>query len=484
MKKKIFSLFMIIFIIFPCMFMITGCKKSSTDNDSSNNSGGSNGGSGGGSGGGNSQVVSTLYDMRFTTYKYSDHTSYSQTPYGGQLIWLPDGKTMVVDLCIESEIDDNLDFVQFYEDFTNYSKHDSSGKPVIDYFVVTNEKKVAIDSLFFDNFTIKNFYRPNMEIDLDYWRSDNQKIVGNDTYIFEHNIEDLKSINPEHLTGLPRKYFEDCTDLDPNNPNNTVLQYNYNDYYIISLYLAEQNNVNIIKLTDNSDISKTLSYNGNDYTYTIDFFMPEPKINPTFENAFHNIIVNGQISNEFYISSHIYYQAEEFNTAFSINYGEFDLLYLDRPSFNVLNWVIENHNENKKYDVLLGHYRFNDSSENFFDVWAKNLLSYQDKGVFALTKLFDKTKIDSNYLIIPMASSISGTRFTTNSSLYFYDSSLVEVALKSQNQIRPARIKNGNLNIPILKVLAGGEHSVQVLDDKFTYCDLLKPTINGQLVQN
>ena len=140
MKKKIFSLFMIIFIIFPCMFMIAGCKKSSTDNDSSNNSGGSNGGSGGG----NRQVVSTLYDMRFTTYKYSDHTSYSQTPYGGQLIWLPDGETMVVDLCIESEIDDNLDFVQFYEDFTNYSKHDSSGKPVIDYFVVTNEKRLPL----------------------------------------------------------------------------------------------------------------------------------------------------------------------------------------------------------------------------------------------------------------------------------------------------------------------------------------------------
>lgn len=497
MRKKILSFILALFMILPCSFAMAGCKKADPDNSSTggpsietpgggtpeNETPDNGGSSGGDSGGDSAQNVSTLYDLRVASYDYAEFAGYQYNPTTAQIVWFPDGKTMVIDPILSVDLSICMDFEAFYGEFTNYLKYNSSGKQVIDYLVVTNESKIVLNQTFFDVFEVKNYYRPDMEIVLDYWEPSFEYVVGSgdDMFVYGVSMADIKTINPTHLAGKPREYFEDC-DF---NGGNTILKYAYNDSYIMSLYHAEQAGTNIVKITSDLDFSSVLNYNGTEYTYSIDFFVPEAIITPV-EVALGKIWENHHVVDQ-YIKSHVYNQSAEFSATVSINYGDFDLLYLDKPTKNVLKSFLTNHNTNKKYDVMLGGYLWDGGSQNnITNAWADVFAEYEYDSNYPLFKLFDKNKIDSNYIIASMFSQDSQRNWFNSGSwteYVLYNMPYVqEKVLKKSNTIAPYRIKNGDMKIPVVTVQKSGLHTVQVLDDRYFYIDFLKPTVDGVYV--
>ena len=498
MRKKILS-FLLALLIIPFVGIFSACGNTDGGNGGSpsgsggNSGGGSSGGSGGGSGSGangGSQVETVLYDLKISTCKPEDYVNYQNTA-GCKVVWLPDGKTMVIDPIF----DDDMSFRSFYSEFTGRLKRDpETGKEIIDYLVVTQEDNIFDPEELlgeYSRYEIKNYYRPDIEIKFDNWEiwyDDAQK-----TAIGGVAVEDVFSILPEHLEGRSRVFYEDYDYKEAGDDNSTLL-YEYNEDYILSLALAQKKGVNIEKITNDTKITNTITKDGNDYTYTIDFWSPEPIVDErdgTLTNIYGGTRGNELIGQEYIQDQRYYDQIAEYNTILTINYGEFDLLYLDKPTENVFNSFFKHHDKTKKYDVIWGDYRCDVdrsiSTNNFDKPWKRTLGEYYAKGEIAMSYLYDINKIDTNYIISSLSTGghrdwygNSGTTGTWM-KFYFYGlNSIYPPVMKKENIINPVYGDFDDMRIPVITAQKNGVHGVVKVEQSHMLRSSLTPTIDGE----
>ena len=501
MRKKILS-FLLALLIIPFAGIFSACGNTdggtggSPSGSGGSSGGGSSGGSGGGSGsganGGNggSQVETVLYDLKVSVCKPEDDVNYQNT-LGCKVVWLPDGKTMVID----PRFSDDRNFRSFYYDFTNGLKRNPiTNKLIIDYLVVTQEDNIGDPKELlgeYSHYEVKNYYRPDIEINLDNWKilyDDSQK-----TAIGGVATEDVFSISPEHLEGRSRVFYEEYGYKEGGDDNRSLL-YEYNEDYILSLALAQKNGVNIEKITNDTKITNTITKDGNDYTYTIDFWSPEPIVNQVYGTL--TDIYGGargdKVLGQEYIQDQRYYdQIAEYNTILSINYGEFDLLYIDKPTENVFNSFFEHHDKTKKYDVILGDYRcdvdMSISTSNFNKPWARTLSEYYGEGEIAMSYLYDINKIDTNYIISSLSSGghrdwygMSATSGTWMKYYFYGLNSLYPPVMKKENVINPVYGEFDDMKIPVITVQKNGVHNVVKVTELNMLGRSLMPTIDGE----
>ena len=347
MKKKIISFLLVFLFVFPLMFFAVGCGQNPGGDPPTGGGGNSPSGDGGGTTTPVEDTISTLYDLRITYYKPKFSSAYTYNAYGGTLIWLPDGKTMLID----PVINEPADFSSFYDDFTAFSKYDTStNKRVIDYLVVTAEKETSYHKWFWEFFLVKNYYRPDIEVDLDLMVEPSS----NRLYDLGLEKEEFYSVSEENLEGRTLEYYDSCW-LDDQDPDNHELcfGYDYNYSYIASLAHAEKQGANIIKTTNNNDISANLIYKGDQYNYTIDFTVHESKV--TADATDFRTYKDGPTGVTVVLENN--WQSSEYATTLSIEYQGFDALYFNNPTYNIFSSMLQSIPQDKKYDVLIGNIR-------------------------------------------------------------------------------------------------------------------------------
>ena len=398
--------------------------------------------------------------MRVVTYKNGSKSAH--------LIWLPDGKTMLIDPYLELQ---ELDFVMFYNYFTNFSKYDEYGNLIIDYLVVTNTHKIYMNThSFFLNFTIGTYYRPDMGIDLEKWR----EYLNGTNYVDGFSMDEFFSISSEHLTGRSTSNYQGLISFGKNEGKPYC---EYNEKYLESLYYAELMGTNIVKLQNNAPLTQTFCYGGKEYTYTFDFYSPEPKID---SSAISMGIGFPQIEEN--------YQSAEFNTIVSLNYGDFDLLYLDKATYNVLDSFFAYHDENKKYDVWLGNYEKSEGlADNLYLAYSRFFNAKRLQGEYFITKIFDKEKIDTNILYFALTYSLvdwnkSNSTITWETRcIYNIDPEEDRVLVNTNTYF--SSINTSHAVLPIVVIKKDYTHSVTALEEHIQeYHNFIIPSIDGVLV--
>ena len=479
MKKKLLSLTLtLIMIIF--MGVLPACSQ--PDNDP-------NDGSTPESGGGAITTPSdepVLYDLRVASYKEEAERSNEVIAMNGcKVIWLPDGKTVVVDPWFHDRED--MRFKSFYSEFTHDLKVETDNysyyRHVIDYLVITNEAWVSFDvEKFFRNFTVKNYYRPDIEVDFDYW---NYEMHCLREYEDSYHVaeEDVKSINPTHLEGRKRKYFEECYNFDAD--GNTILEYQYNSDYIYSLYFAEQQGTNIQKITNNTKITNTIEKDGQSYTYSLDFWVPEAVVDD-IGWEFGYIEKDNNIIDEYMTN---YNQSAEYGCAFSLEYGDFGLIYLDKPTKNILKSFLINYDRTKKFDVWLGDSVWFPrlSAINYFDLYIKAFTEYESEyeDEYVISNWFDADKAATNYIIVNMLDVDAKNHWFKNGSMTWIDYNLfgysqdVDPVFTKENIIIPRNADWDDRAMPIINVQKTGEHTLIIRSESPGFSQLLTPTIDG-----
>ena len=466
MKKRILSFIFAIFLLVPCMFFV-GCGNttpndpaSPPDQETGTGTGEGNSGSSGSGEGAKQDTISTLYDMRVVSYKIGDYQA-------AQLIWLPDGKTMLIDPYL---VRYEYDFRMFYMQFTNDSKYDQEGYLYIDYLVVTNTNKIYMDmGSFFNAFRVGTYYRPDMGIDLEKWRD----YLSGDDSVDGLYMDDYFSISQEHLTGRSTSNYQGEISFGANDGKPYC---EYNEKYLESLYYAELFGTNIVKLQNNEPLTQTFCYGGKDYTYTFDFYSPEPKIDSSAISTHYGFPVIDE-----------YYQTAEFNTIISLNYGDFDLLYLDKATYNVLESFFAHHDETKKYDVWLGCYeKRNEIRDNLNQSYMRLFNEKRLQGEYLITKIFDKTKINTNILYFALTQSVADWNRTDSMitwethCIYKFDPEEDRVLLNTNTYF--SSINNSGVVLPIIVIQKDYSHSVMELRDKEEYINFLPPSIDGVIM--
>ncbi len=468
MKKRILSFLFAIFLIIPC-FLLTACgqKPPADQNDTPSQDTGSSDNGGNDNKDDDVSTITTLYDMRVVTYKYGGNTA--------QVIWFPDGKTMVIDPRV---VGCDSDFSRFYEAFTNSTKWDNeTGTMIIDYLVVTNESKINIDAqLFFNYFSIGTYYRPDMGIDLEYWYD----YVMGDLYYDGISMEDIFAISPEHLQGRMKPYLEGNLNLNIGDEN---FYYEYNGDYLLSLYYAEFFGYDIVKIQNDTTITQTFKHSGRTYSYSVDFYSPEPIIEPT-----------GRVQYEYeggpikYISTIDYDQTAEYNTLVSIHYGDFGVLYLDWATKNVLTSVLDNYNPTKKFDVMLGSYKKESTAENLHLAYQKIFTDYRNIDEYPITKFFDKTNIETNRLLLALIygfgdwnKSDKVSSWETRCLYNFYPET--ERVLLTANTYFPS-ISASSMKFPIVIAKKDYTNIIREVTDEYLIDNNMLPTIEGVAVES
>lgn len=504
MKKRILSLICCV-MMFMTSLVFIGCSGGS---DPGQPNGPGDSGSGG-TGGVQppADTVSTVYDMRVVTVEFENTETFD--PYSATLIALPDEKYMMVDPYLDSDYISDLWMQYLY--FSN-NKANSDGKSIIDYLVVTNPQRVrGIDDWFFEYFEVKNFYRPNFEQDVDDWlyaldisgtpETEEISYYGSGPTGIKYG--DLRQIDAKHLTGHKRVAWE----VEAHDATYTNYYYTYscNLEYLLALYRMQKNGVNIIQTTNDADITNTFRCGGVDYDYTIDFYVPEPNID--LKGAIMDTIFEYYAETEggkpywhksktkTYLTGK-YNQTAEIKTIISINYGDFDLLYLDSPTYNVFDSFLKNKDKNKKYDMLVGTYENDFDIKNQYRTWPLLIDAYLAEDVYMPSLMFDAAKVDTNCFFLIMDDSETsghwygtghGNPWTVNDLYeYYYEDQIV---IKKENTFtaRTYRDQDYQLNIimPILRAQKNGTHSVEVVTEDYpdSYLRALLPTVDGVYIQ-
>jgi hypothetical protein len=476
MRKKFLSFLLVLIFAFPLMFFVPGCNPSQNQDTNPPSEDEGNNSSGDSSQGDTTPLedtISTLYDLRITYYKPEYHAL--DNPYGGTLIWLPDGKTMLINPVITKL----ADFVFFYSDFTNYSKYEDGGsRMIIDYLIVTAPTEIAVNKGFWGDFVIKNYYRPDIEIDFNYWEEPYS------TYDYGLEIEDFYAISKENLEGRSLEYF-DHTWLS-NSLENAVRYYGY-DYsyqYIASLAHVEKQGGNIIKTANTSDIITTLVYKSSQYSYTSDFYVPESKVtpNPLYLQT-HKDGPSGDV-----VLLNDNNQTAEYGTILSIEYRGFNVLCLNTLTENLLSSFLSSNPQNKKYDVLVGSLRHGSVTENnLHGAVSKNIEYYQseyDKNIMSV--IFDSSKVETNYIFLNTADDTTNNEWTrkgaTMDLFIFNYPGTQEKYVSYDNLLIPCRASGIKTIIPIIIKCKDGIHSIKEIKTDLDLVTQMGPTVDGVLV--
>lgn len=490
------------FLLTLCLcFMVSACGAKSTDNDSGSTGGGS--GSGGGSGDG-IETVSALYDMRVASLTNEGVIE----NYHNTIIGLPNGEIMAIDLCI-NDMNDMVEFETQMTYFVNGNLPVGDGYSYqIDYLISTMPYLKITEMSFYDTVKVKNFYRPDMEIDLDLWYKAMNRGSGISNFV-QGYIDYILALPDECLTGRERLYYdaEDVidqpTDLQRRSKDYRFYYYAYNIYYLIGMGLMHDKGTNIIKTTSDSDFTKTFKHDGTTYSFSLDFYSPEPvveRIGLRQMYAFTPTTSDGELGkwdliDGFYIDDLYQSQSYEFNTIVSLNYGEFDLLYLNSPTYNVLKSFINHHNPNKKYDVLLATYSDDSHATQYDNVWYKlfNEIELSDD-IYVPGLLFDSEKIETNRFIVRRGFGDGTADFwNRNTQIFkkiFNYGNVDERVVTLENSVYVRFIESdSDMTLPVLRVNKNGEISLKNITSYVPgsdYADvnyhLLRPSIDGVLV--
>ena len=485
MKKKILSFLLVFLFVFPLMFFAVGCGQNPGGDPPTGGGGNSPSGDGGGTTTPVQDTISTLYDLRITYYKPA--SAYTYNYYGGALIWLPDGKTMLIDPVITEP----SDFSLFYDDFTSFLKYDTTtNKRVIDYLVVTTENEIVYHKWFWNDFLVKNYYRPDIEVDLDLM------VEPSYTQLFDLGLEkeEFYGVSEENLEGRSLEYF-DTYWWDEQDPDNHKLcfGYDYNYSYIASLVYAEKQGANIIKTTNNSDISTTMVYKGNQYKYTIDFNVPESKV--TADATDFRTYKAGPTGETVMLQNNC--QSSEYATILSIEYQGFDALYFNNPTTNIFSSMLQSIPQNKKYDLLIGNIRENSLRNNLKLSILENVQDYQneyDRSV--MSYIFDSSKVETNYFLLntgdletnTMWNGLGGANYV-NLFIYNYPDSQ-ERFIIPENTLIPIYQASGyggskaKINIPVITTTKDGNHTLKKFEDEETLFLYFGPTVDGVIIKN
>lgn len=339
-------------------------------------------------------TISKLYDFRVINTDYFT------------LVILPDGKLALIDPMING--DSSLLFLQ---DLLPYTRDaDKDGLVEIDYLIVTSIYDISGDSTWLD-FEVLNYYRPNIEIDLDkikLWDLiPKYGFCYNGEYCSE---EDFANIPESYLTGYPLSYY--------NNVKGSIgeqegVYHGRFDYYLASLYYASKNNVNVYPLTSANNITNTFVYDGKTYSYTFNFLDIIPTAQPM--TSYKNKIFNNKHENvEYYYAHDANDQFREYSHIFTITYQDVSILYTNLPTRNLLRAYSEKYGYDIKVDLFVSKYYNDDSMTNLISpvIFIKQQYGYDFPG-----QIFDINKKSTNAVFL----NIYGTNNDTKSyGEYFY----------------------------------------------------------------
>jgi len=489
--KKFFKYLFSFLLTIPMVFVLTACGG---DSDS-----GSGGNSGGGSGGSTVNTVATMYDMKVASLTLAGATSENHNT----LIMLPDGKIMAIDLFL-TDFDSVCDFTYEYERMIGYQfqKYTEDYLYRIDYLIDTG-KTWSLPDDFFRYFKVKNFYRVNKKEYVDMWARDYLNL-GYEDKAKEDFVERIKSLPSKYWTGIQKPYYEsqnfitNATDQQKKSPDYMWLSYGgYDKWFKLIADLHDQG-ANIIATTSNSDIVNTFMHNGVTYSYTIDFFCPTPvfpSLSMKESLSFIPNTLNSSYGTWGYTGEGVMYvddeydsQAAEFRTIVSIKYGDFDLLYLNAPTYNVFDSFLKNHNPNKKYDVLVGTFYQESTGQQYRYCWKKIIEDYENNNIYIPEYLMDISKIDKNIMI--MRESYDSEFWNRNLDIYkkfFKYGDASKMPLSVENSYYSANYEGGNLYLPVITINKSGDFFAKVIttdepcvDDNYK---LLYPSIDGVLIE-
>ena len=472
----------------PCL-ALAGCGKTPPNNPSD---------SGDGSGGGNNvATVSTLYDMKVASLTVADATSEDHNT----LIMLPDGKVMAIDLFLTEDM--LFDFQLEYERMVGFQfqEYNEDGLYRIDYLIDTG-KTYNLPDWFFNYFKVKNFYRVNKKEYIDMWARDYLNLAYEDA-TKEAFVERIKALPSKYWTGIQKPYYENqhyivnATDEQRHSPDYMWLTYGGSERWFKLIADLHDQGANIIATTSDSDIVNTFIHNGVTYSYTIDFYCPEP-VFPNFymteslsfiPNALNGSYGTWGFSGEgvMYVDDENDSQAAEFRTIVSINYGDFDLLYLNAPTYNVFDSFLKQHNPNKKYDALVGTFYQESVGQQYHYCWKKIINDYEDNGIYIPEYLMDVSKIDKNIMI--MRESYDSEFWNRNLDIYkkFFKYDETKMPLSVDNSYYSVNYERGTIHLPVITITKSGEFFAKVIttnepcvDDNYK---LLYPSIDGVYIE-
>ncbi len=494
MKKKLLCLIFAMVFILPC-FIFGACGESSSNDASgggTNNSTTNNGGSNNGGNNASADTIDKMYDLQIASLLEKTNRHYNEN---NTLIRLPDGKTLAIDY-----VPSNLsEFEAQFGYFTNLApSSDLNYVYEIDYYVCTTPM-LNFNANFFSTVKVKNFYRPNMEIDLESWKETADK-MGNLYYPSSMSIyyEDIMNLPKEYLTGRKKPYF-DASASKPapeNTHNETSDMYAYyneinNWSYLQALVLLHQQGTNIILTTDESDITSNFTYGGKEYSYTIDFTCPEPTM-PQMEMSnmleFFPKATNPNVGSWGFPENPKQYAIDinkkqdfEFITFVGISYQDFDMLYMHEPTYNAFKGFMEQHNPDKKYDLFLATHTESERHDQFDDVWKDIFKYYEEKGLYLLDLLMDKNKQDTNILIMrEHEPNMFWNNLVASYKAVFTPEQQV---LKLENSYKVYNNTYG-IHLPVVTVKKNGEFYVEIVSDLNSYditkdYSLLCPSFDG-----
>lgn len=505
MKKKIYYLIYSLLLVFVS-FVFVGCGTTPTPSTPGAGGGSSNPSEGTGSGGGSAgseTTVSTVYDMKILSF-----LSEKGAPSGhhhATLLALPDGKTAVIDLYIETLSDQtqfDYDFFYLVNGQTN-----SDGKFVIDYFISTNINDTYLPYGFTEMYEIKNFYRPNIELDLDLWF----KAVATDSSLLDPflntdlYLEDIKAIPDSYLTGDYQAFYKDAQEMIPNpttqqerSPDLYCYYYNYPQTYLLTLAELARNNVNVICSTSDTIISNTFNNNGKTYNYSIDFFVPEPRFTPIASDLY-PMLVYQQINHsqgvwgfpddpEYYIATVSYDQYAEYRSILSISYNGYDTLYLNEPTYYIWDSLVKAHDPSIKYEFMVASYYHKDTHPSYKFAWARVFEEYHNKGIYIGSLLFDPAKIDENYFFLRTNSMDLYFQFTSTTSnkiskyLYRYEYAPDQMVIKRENTLLAQFKSRGDRTTQVINIQRDGTCNINTITgvNDIYY---IQPSIDGVYIE-
>ncbi len=394
-KLKLFSWICVVMLIITS-FVFAGCGKKPNNPNNPSSSDGDNS---------NPPQVQevTLKDMRII-YVVNDRGCRGTT-----IIQLPDKKIMV----INPEVDRStlLEYLYFLTD-----------KEVIDYLIVTNQHYMGeVAEALGTMIDVKNFYRPNIAINFDYWDT---------TYsdLLDYEIEDIKqNLSPQEKSGL------DCQG-----------KIRYNDQYILALNLLSKTNANIVPITNTTTISDSYVSGGNTYSWNLNFYF-DPVINP-----------------ELYGES--YWYDGEYSATFDFVYGDYKIGYFGEPTDNMFNKFIERANgQCQNYDLFIAHYSNTDlsgsatSSKNMFHSWANAF-----KSAKLCELIFNKDNIQYNRFMISTSTLSNFDFYLPN--FWKGKTGSYEPTILLENALYASRIAQGGQRIPCIKLNKDGSFSAVTVE--------------------
>jgi hypothetical protein len=266
--------------------------------------------------------------------------------------------------------------------------------------------------------------------------------------------------------------------------------YDYNYSYIASLVHAEKQGANIIKTTNNNDISANLIYKGDQYNYTIDFTVHESKVTAVATDF--RTHKDGPTGETVVLENN--WQSSEYATTLSIEYQGFDALYFNNPTYNIFSSMLQNIPQDKKYDVLIGNIRENSLRNNLKKALEKNVAYYQneyDRNV--MSYIFDSSKVDTNYFLLNAGDSTIHSEWNTggagyvNLFIYAYPGTQ-ERFITRQNTLIPVYQESGyggdrpKINIPVIITTKDGVHTVNKFQDEENLFLYFGPTVDGVVI--